>query len=69
MGFGWLTIYVVDTFLNKKKRFTEPSDLEIFPNRLGQGQEELRWMTGNSKNPCWGLLSGIPKNPIFNYTK
>lgn len=46
MGFGWLTIYVVDTFLNKKKRFTEPSDLEIFPNRLGWGQEELWWMTG-----------------------
>lgn len=41
MGFGWVTIYVADTFLIKKKRFIEPSDLESFPNHLGQGQEEL----------------------------
>lgn len=42
MGFGWLTIYVADTFLKKKmKRFTEPLDLEHSPNHLRQGQEEL----------------------------
>lgn len=36
MGFGWLTIYVADIVLKKKKRFTEPSDLESFPDHLGQ---------------------------------
>lgn len=46
MGFGWLTIYVAVTFLKKKKRFSEASDLESFPNHLGQGQEELWWLVG-----------------------
>lgn len=45
MGFGWLTIYVADTFLNRKKRFTEPTHVETFSNHLGQGQEEW-WMAG-----------------------